>query len=88
MKYTYLGKTGIQVSELCFGTMSFGGDADKNKSKELYTLCRDSGIIFFDCANVYQKGLAEEYLGEFIAGERQDLIITTKAYFPMTEKPN
>jgi aryl-alcohol dehydrogenase-like predicted oxidoreductase len=88
MKYTYLGKTGIQVSELCFGTMSFGGDADKNKSKEIYTLCRDSGINFFDCANVYQKGLAEEYLGEFITGERQDLIITTKAYFPMTEKPN
>lgn len=88
MKFKYLGDTGVQVSELCFGTMSFGGDADKNTSLEMFKTARDKGVNFFDCANVYQKGLAEEYLGEFADGERQELILTTKAYFPMDEGIN
>ncbi len=88
MKYKYLGKTGIKVSELCFGTMSFGANADKDNSREMYRQVRDAGINFFDCANVYQKGTAEEYLGEFAEGERDDLIIATKAFFPMSDKPN
>ena len=81
MKYKYLGKTGIEVSELCFGTMSFGANADKENSRAMYNQARDAGINFFDCANVYQKGVAEEYLGEFLKGERDDLIIATKAFF-------
>ena len=88
MKYKYLGKTGIKVSQLCFGTMSFGAKADKNRSRELYLMCREKGINFFDCANVYQKGTAEEFLGDFIKEERHDLVITTKAFSPMSEKPN
>ena len=88
MKYKYLGKTGIQVSELCFGTMSFGANADKDNSKAMYKQVRDAGINFFDCANVYQKGKAEEYLGEFSKGERDDLVIASKAFFPMSDKPN
>ncbi len=88
MEYKYLGRTGIKVSELCLGTMSFGGISDYETSKDMYRTGRDAGINFFDCANVYQKGLAEEYLGDFIAGERHDLVIATKAYFPMSEKPN
>ena len=88
MKYKYLGKTGIQVSELCFGTMSFGSNADKENSKAMYKQVRDAGINFFDCANVYQKGVAEEYLGEFSKGERDDLVIASKAFFPMSDKPN
>ncbi len=85
MEYKYLGKTGVRVSQLCFGTMSFGAKADKKTSYEMYKLCREKGINFFDCANVYQKGIAEEYLGEFIKDERDDLIITTKGFSPMSE---
>ena len=88
MKYNYLGQTGIQVSELCFGTMSFGSNADKENSKAMYNQVREAGINFFDCANVYQKGIAEEYLGEFSRGERADLVIASKAFFPMSDKPN
>ncbi|MBB6480680.1 aldo/keto reductase [Spirochaeta isovalerica] len=88
MDYKYLGNTGVQVSELCFGTMSFGGDADKSTSLAMYKKARDRGINFFDCANVYQKGLAEEYLGEFSSAERQELILTTKAYFPFGDGIN
>ena len=51
-------------------------------------MCREKGINFFDCANVYQKGTAEEFLGDFIKEERHDLVITTKAFSPMSEKPN
>ncbi len=68
--------------------MSFGGNADKENSREMYKLVRNAGINFFDCANVYQKGVAEEYLGEFIKGGREDLVIATKAFFPMSDKPN
>ncbi len=88
MQYKSLGKTGIQVSELCFGTMSFGGRADKATSKEMYHQCRDRGINFFDCANLYQKGVAEEYLGEFIQGERHDVVITSKGGSGMAAGPN
>ncbi|MDT4761770.1 aldo/keto reductase [Sphaerochaeta sp. PS] len=88
MHYKTLGKTGIQVSELCFGTMSFGGRADKTTSKEMYQQCRDAGINFFDCANVYQKGVAEEYLGEFIQEERHNVVITSKGGSLMADGPN
>ena len=88
MQYKPLGKTGIQVSELCFGTMSFGGRADKATSKEMYHQCRDRGINFFDCANVYQKGVAEQYLGEFIQGERHNVVITSKGGSAMAAGPN
>lgn len=88
IKYKPLGRSGIQVSELCFGTMSFGGRADKTTSKEMYRACRERGINFFDCANVYQKGVAEEYLGEFIRDERHDVVITTKGGSPMSTAAN
>lgn len=85
MDYTTLGTTGMSVSKLCFGTMSFGGRADKETSRAMYHTCRDAGINFFDCANVYQKGVAEEYLGSFIGDSRHELIITTKGYGAMGE---
>ena len=88
IQYKPLGKTGIQVSELCFGTMSFGGRADKATSQDMYNLCRERGRNLFDCANVYQKGIAEEYLGEFMHDERHNVVITTKGGSPMSEAPN
>lgn len=78
MKYCFLGKTGIQVSRLCMGTMTFGREADKDASKAIFNRCRDAGIIFFDCANVYSEGLAERILGGLISDCRHELIVTSK----------
>jgi aryl-alcohol dehydrogenase-like predicted oxidoreductase len=88
MEYRFLGRTGVRVSELCFGTMSFGGDADREASMAMFNRCRDAGINFFDCANVYQKGVAEEILGGFIKDCREEVVITSKVYFPMGEDVN
>ncbi len=88
MKFKPLGSTGIKVSELCFGTMSFGGDANEDESKRMYTACRKAGINFFDCADVYVGGKSEQILGRLIAGERDDLVITTKCHGPMGDDIN
>lgn len=88
MKYKFLGQTGVKVSQLCFGTMSFGDEADEETSAQLYHHCRESGINFYDCANMYSTGRAEEILGKLIAGHRNEIVLTTKAYFPMSEDPN
>jgi aryl-alcohol dehydrogenase-like predicted oxidoreductase len=88
MEYKYLGRTGVKVSALCFGTMSFGGDADRVTSREMFRRCREAGINFFDCANIYQSGVAEEILGGLTAACREELILTSKAYFPMGEEVN
>lgn len=88
MNYPFLADTGVAVSELGFGTMSFGGDADVETSRKLFDRCREAGINHFDCANVYQKGRAEEILGEFIQDCRNEVLIATKAFFPMGEDVN
>jgi aryl-alcohol dehydrogenase-like predicted oxidoreductase len=82
MEYRTVGKTGIQVSRLCFGTMSFGGNADEETSKAMYKRCREAGINFFDTADVYSSGRSEEILGECIAHERENIILTTKVFWP------
>ena len=80
--------TGLKVSRLCFGTMSFGGDADRTTSEKMYQTAREAGINFFDTANIYNKGASENYLGEFIKHERDNIIVATKAYFPTSEALN
>jgi aryl-alcohol dehydrogenase-like predicted oxidoreductase len=88
MKYNSLGTTGVKVSELCFGTMSFGGDANEEESGRMYKACRKAGINFFDCADVYNGGKSEEILGRLMAGERDDLVITSKCHGPMGDDVN
>ena len=88
MKYKSLGRTGVQVSELCFGTMPFGGDADESASAVMYKACRDAGINFYDCADQYNKGKSEEILGRLMKGHREDLVITTKCFNPSGEDIN
>jgi aryl-alcohol dehydrogenase-like predicted oxidoreductase len=88
MQYTTLGKTGVQVSRLCFGTMSFGGDADESTSAHMFHRCREAGINFFDTANVYSQGKSEEILGTLIRGQRDDLVITSKVYGQMGNDRN
>ncbi|MCA0302309.1 MAG: aldo/keto reductase [Proteobacteria bacterium] len=82
MDYRLLGRTGISVSELCFGTMSFGGDADEVTSAAMYRMVREAGINFFDTANEYNKGRSEEILGRLMKSHRDDLVIATKCYNP------
>lgn len=88
MNYRTIGKTGVKVSSLCFGTMSFGGDADKETSKQMFNRTREAGVNFFDCANSYEKGAAEEILGECIADCRDEIVLTTKVFNPMGKDIN
>lgn len=88
MKFKPLGRTGVKVSELCYGTMSFGGDADEAMSAAMYKACRDAGINFFDCADQYAKGKSEEILGRLMKGQRDELVITTKCFNPTGEDVN
>src|SRR5689334_3866149 len=92
MKFRSLGRTGVQVSQLCFGTMSFGGDADAAMSAKMFRACREAGINFFDTADQYNKGRSEEILGELI-GEmkgsgRDELVIATKCFNPVSDDVN
>ena len=87
-QYRNLGDTGVKVSSLCFGTMSFGGDADKKTSTAMFNRCRDAGINFFDCANIYNAGVAEEILGTLIADCRDEIILTSKFYGDMGKDIN
>ena len=88
MEYKFLGNTGVLVSKLCFGTMSFGGDADAGTAAAMFHRCREVGINFFDCADVYQGGRSEEILGQLIADCRDEVVITSKVYFPTGEDVN
>ncbi|WP_216827456.1 aldo/keto reductase [Alkalihalobacterium elongatum] len=88
MEYRTVGKTGIKVSKLCFGTMSFGGNADREMSKAMFKRTREAGINFYDCANMYSNGVAEEILGECIADCRDEIVLTSKVYFPTGDDVN
>ncbi|ONF49442.1 aldo/keto reductase [Methylobacterium radiotolerans] len=104
MKYRHLGKTGLAVSELCFGAMTFGnkgaflGAPDRNWSEfgvvEIDEAVRmvhqaiDLGINFFDTADVYKNGQGEEALGNALKGRRSDLIIGTKGRWATGPGPN
>ena len=80
MQYRPLGRTGVQVSQLCFGTLSFGGDADDAMSARMYRAVRDAGINFIDTADQYNAGKAEEILGDLMRGHRDELVVATKCF--------
>lgn len=88
MEYVTVGATGVRVSPLCFGTMSFGSDADEQTSAAMYARARERGINFFDTANVYGQGRSEEILGQLMAGSRDELVITSKVFFPTGQDVN
>lgn len=75
---SFISTDGTPASKFSFGTMQFGGKADKDESRQLYDASRTAGINFFDTAYVYTNGLSEQYLGEFAANERDNLIIASK----------
>jgi aryl-alcohol dehydrogenase-like predicted oxidoreductase len=85
MRYKLLGKSGLRVSELCLGTMTFGQDwgsmlagASKEESRKIFDLFVEEGGNFIDTANIYQKGTSEKYVGEFVANKRDEFVIATK----------
>ncbi|OGD13499.1 MAG: aldo/keto reductase [Candidatus Aminicenantes bacterium RBG_16_66_30] len=81
MTYKFLGKTGVKVSEIAYGTMSFGGDADEAMSEALFKACRAAGVNVFDCADMYAGGRSEEILGRLIRDCREEVLVTSKVYF-------
>jgi aryl-alcohol dehydrogenase-like predicted oxidoreductase len=97
MEFRQLGGSGLKVPALCFGVATFGGgneffrawgSTDVAEAKRLIDICLDAGVNLFDTADIYSKGLSEEILGEALAGRRDDVLISTKATFPMGDGPN
>ncbi len=94
MEYTTLGSTGMTVSRICLGCMSFGTSADwmldADESREIIERAIDLGITFFDTANVYSKGESEQILGDVLADyDRDEQVIATKVYGVMDQdNPN
>lgn len=88
MQQTYLGRTGLVVSELCLGTMTFGEPADLDTSRKIVDRFREAGGTFFDTADVYNGGDSERVLGEIIGSDRDDVVIATKAYGATGEGAN
>lgn len=94
MRLKLLGKSGVRVSELCLGTMTFGEEwgamgADKKTSEKVYRTYREAGGNFLDTANKYTAGTSEKYLGEFMAQERDTVVVASKFTGTMDEQnPN
>src|SRR5919202_1599788 len=90
MEYRPLGRTGVQVSALCLGTMMFGawGNTDHDDSIRIIHKALDAGINFVDTADVYAQGESEEIVGKALHGRRDDVVLATKAHAPMGDDPN
>jgi aryl-alcohol dehydrogenase-like predicted oxidoreductase len=88
MKYAFLGTTGVRISALAFGTMSFGNEADEQESARLYARCRELGINHFDTADIYTQGRSETILGRLIADSRDEIVLATKAVYPSSKDVN
>ena len=90
MDYRPLGRTGVQVSKLCLGTMMFGawGNSDHDDSIRIIHRALDAGINFVDTADVYSAGESEEIVGKALKGRREDVVLATKFFMPMGDDPN
>ena len=90
MDYRPLGRTGVQVSKLCLGTMMFGawGNTDHDDSIRIIHRALDAGINFVDTADVYSAGESEEIVGKALKGRRDDVVLATKFFMPMGDDPN
>jgi len=88
MDYRTLGETGVRVSCLCMGTVTFGREADEETAAAMFHRCREAGVNFFDTANVYADGQAEKILGRLIADCRDEIVLTSKVGFPAGDDVN
>lgn len=87
MRYRSLGRTGVQVSELCLGTMNFGGSTDEAESIKIIDAAIQAGINFIDTADCYNRGQSEEVLGRALRqnGRRSSIVLATKVHVSMDE---
>jgi len=92
MEYNRLGSTGLQVSRICLGTMSFGNSeewmVEIDKAKPIVKRALDLGVNFFDTANVYSDGRSEEIVGELLKDHRDSVVIASKVRLSTGEGPN
>lgn len=96
MKMNFLGNSGIKVSELCFGAMTFGGrgywrnigEVEQHDANDIVAMAIDGGINFFDTADVYSEGLSEEILGKALGPKRKEIILATKVRGRTGKGPN
>lgn len=95
MKIKRLGRTGLKVSEICLGTMTFGNQCDEPTSRAIMDKAFDYGVTFFDTADVYpiggmqeSKGRTEEYIGNWLKGQREQIVLATKFFGEMGAGPN
>jgi aryl-alcohol dehydrogenase-like predicted oxidoreductase len=89
MEYRQLGRAGIRVSRLCLGTNNFGGQVDEETTMRIIKKALDVGVNSIDTANIYTGGRSEELIGKAVLGNREDLVIATKAGLTLDEtKPN
>src|SRR5712671_3964918 len=94
MEYVRLGGSGLQVSRICLGTMTFGLQVDEARSRAILDHSADKGVTFLDVADVYPLGgdlttvgRSEEIVGRWLAGARDDYVVATKCYGPMGSRP-
>lgn len=88
MQYRNLSSTGLTVSEICLGTMTFGGQTPADESKKIIACALDRGINFIDTANIYTGGTSERILGEALGSRRSSVILATKTGGPTPMNPN
>lgn len=97
MEYRRLGRSGLKVPVLTFGTATFGGAneffrawgaTDVAEATRMIDICLEAGVNMFDTADGYSSGLSEEILGKVVAGRRDQVLLATKAFFPMGAGPN
>ncbi|MGE3889513.1 MAG: aldo/keto reductase, partial [Vicinamibacterales bacterium] len=96
MDYVRLGSTGLKVSRLCLGTMTYGTPAwrpwvlDEQASRPFIRRALEHGINFFDTADMYSRGVSEEVVGRALRdmASRHEVVIATKVFYPVTDHPN
>src|SRR5690349_993390 len=88
MQTITLKNTELRVSRVCFGTMTFGGQADQAESTAMIDFCLDNGINFIDTANIYNKGQSEVMLGQALKGRRNRVVLASKVRSSMGPGPD
>lgn len=88
MRYRHLGKSNLQVSVLCLGTMMFGDQTDEREARTIVDDAQQSGVNYIDTADVYTKGASEAMLGNLLKGRRHHWVLATKLGNKMSERPN
>ena len=88
MEYRRLGQSGLKVSEICLGTMTFGRGADAAEAARITDACFDAGVNFVDTADTYADGASETMLGTILKGRRQSTVLASKFFNPTGPGPN